>query len=234
MKNINLSELEKWPVAGEKTTPGQSADGIYLVLKDGKTLLFDGSPVSDSVKQRCIGVGVKEGAKAIVVSLRDVCKNDTALTINHCPGLQQGEIDTRENDASLTTDRGGRFIQDWHEAAADWDGQAGTDALKKNLRPNIKLGKKEFIPSLGQLYFIYLHFNEINKALEAVGGQKLQETWYWSSTECNDPGAWVLSLYCGTMIGSTKATYRNRVRPVSAFLSANVHDSVGAEEEVEL
>ena len=192
---------EEWPVAGEKTTPGQPADGIYLVLKDGKTLPFDGLPVSDSVKQLCTGIGVKEGPKAITVSLRDACKNDTCLTI----------------------DKGGeRFIQDWHEAAADWDGQAGTDDLKSILHPDIKLGEKEFIPSLGQLYFIYLHFNEINKALEAVGGQKLQEDWYWSSTEYSATNAWSLALNYGLMGRYTKAANQSRVRPVSAFLSANL------------
>ena len=192
---------EEWPVAGEKTTPGQSADGIYLMLKDGKTLPFDGSPVSDSVKQLCIGVGVKEGPKAITVSLHDACKNDT----------------------SLTTDKGGgRFIQDWHEAAADWDGQAGTDDLKNILHPGIKLDEKEFIPSLGQLYFIYLHFNEINKALEAVGGEPLRNDWYWSSTEYSAASAWYLGLNSGCMFSCAKAATQYRVRPVSAFLSANL------------
>ena len=176
-------------------------DGVYLVMADDKNtaiLYRPGMQLMAEEISRCIGIGVKQGGRSLTVSLRDAADGDTELT------TQKG---------------GSRFITDYHDAVADWDGEAGTADLREILHPNIKLGEKEYIPSLGQLYFILAHFREINEALNAVGGDPLQDLWYWSSTEYSATYAWSLNLGNGGASNwNTKATYQYRVRAVSAFL----------------
>ena len=176
-------------------------DGVYLVMADDKNtavLYRPGMQLMAEEISRCIGIGVKQGGRSLTVSLRDAADGDTELT------TQKG---------------GSRFITDYHDAVADWDGEAGTADLREILHPNIKLGEKEYIPSLGQLYFILAHFREINEALNAVGGDPLQDLWYWSSTEYSATNAWFLYLGDGyACYWLTKAANQSRVRAVSAFL----------------
>lgn len=181
-------------------------DGVYLVMADDKNtavLYRPGMQLMAEEISRCIGIGVKQGDRSLTVSLRDAADGDTELT------TQKG---------------GSRFITNYHDAVADWDGEAGTADLREILHPNIKLGEKEYIPSLGQLYFILAHFREINEALNAVGGDPLQDLWYWSSTEYSATYAWLLYLYDGyASYWGTKATNQIRVRAVSAFLPLAVN-----------
>ncbi len=179
-------------------------DGVYLVMADDKNtavLYRPGMQLMAEEISRCIGIGVKQGGRSLTVSLRDAADGDTELT------TQKG---------------GSRFITGYHDAVADWDGEAGTADLREILHPNIKLGENEYIPSLGQLYFILAHFREINEALNAVGGDPLQDLWYWSSTEYSAAYAWRLFLTYGTAFNITKA-YQGRVRAVSAFLPLAVN-----------
>lgn len=151
-------------------------DGVYLVMADDKNtavLYRPGIQLMAEEISRCIGIGVKQGDRSLTVSLRDAANGDTELT------TQKG---------------GSRFITNYHDAVADWDGEAGTADLREILHLNIKLGEKEYIPSLGQLYFILAHFREINEALNAVGGDPLQDLWYWTSTEYSATSAWRFEL----------------------------------------
>lgn len=170
------------------------ADGIYLMY--GKTAVpYTGQEVS---AQGCTGVGVKFGGKSLVLALTDISDDDVELT------TQQG---------------GTRFITDYHRAAEDMDGKTATDDIRDIL--NMGISDDEYIPSLGELYFMLAHFTQINAALEAVGGEPLRNDWYWSSTQSSATDAWGLGLVNGNAFNSTKAPYQNRVRPVSAFLPLN-------------
>lgn len=180
-------------------------DGVYLVMADDKNtavLYRPGIQLMAEEISRGIGIGVKQGDRSLTVSLRDAANGDTELT------TQKG---------------GSRFITNYHDAVADRDGEAGTADLREILHPNIKLDEKEYIPSLGQLYFILAHFREINEALNAVGGDPLQDLWYWTSTEFSATHAWGLYLSNGGAFNSTKATSQFRVRAVSAFLPLAVN-----------
>ena len=172
------------------------ADGIYLMY--GKTAVpYTGQEVS---AQGCTGVGVKFGGKSLVLALTDISDDDVELT------TQQG---------------GTRFITDYHRAAEDMDGKTATDDIRDIL--NMGISDDEYIPSLGELYFILAYFTQINAALEAVGGEPLRNDWYWSSTQYSATNAWGLGLRNGRGLagGSTKASFQGRVRPVSAFLPLN-------------
>ena len=170
------------------------ADGIYIMY--GKhAVLFTGQEVS---AQGCTGIGVNFGGKSLILATEDIS----------------------DDDIELTTKQGGtRFITDYHQAAEDMDGKAATDDIRDIL--NMGIADDEYIPSLGELYFMLAHFTQINAALEAVGGEPLRNDWYWSSTQCSATNAWYLYLSYGYAYTSAKAAHQFRVRPVSAFLPLN-------------
>ena len=173
------------------------ADGIYLMY--GKTAVpYTGQELSENDKHGCTGIGIKFGGKSLVLALTDISDNDIELT------TQQG---------------GTRFITSYHHAAEDMDGKTATDDIRDIL--NMSIADDEYIPSLGELYFMLAHFTQINAALEAVGGEPLRNDWYWSSTQYSATHAWYLNLGDGTAGYFTKAANQYRVRPVSAFLPLN-------------
>ena len=170
------------------------ADGIYIMY--GKhAVLFTGQEVS---AQGCTGIGVNFGGKSLILATEDISDNGIELT------TQQG---------------GTRFITNYHQAAEDMDGKAATDDIRDIL--NMGISDDEYIPSLGELYFILAHFTQINAALKAVGGEPLHNDWYWSSTQYSTTNAWYLDLISGGASYCAKATTQGRVRPVSAFLPLN-------------
>lgn len=174
-------------------------DGIYIVDCKGKAVLYTG-PDTETVNDT-IGIGIKQGSKSLLVGLADA-------------------VDTANQNCELTTKQGGsRFFKSHTDAVADWDGAAGTEDLRKILNPAIKLDEKQYIPSLGQMYFILCHLKTVNEALAFVGGQPLEvDAWYWTSTSYSANDAWHLHLDDGSAnYWTTKATGQLRVRPVSAF-----------------
>lgn len=174
-------------------------DGIYIVDGKGKAFLYAG-PETETKWGHCAGIGIKQGSKSLLVGLTDAA-------------------DTAAQNCELTTKPGGsRFFKSHMDAVADWDGKAGTDDLREILNPAIKMDEKQYIPSLGQMYFILCHLYAVNEALAFVGGQPLEvDAWYWTSTECSADNAWILHLNAGGAGSSPKATTQLQVRPVSAF-----------------
>ena len=76
------------------------------------------------------------------------------------------------------------------------------------------------LPAVGQLWLLYKYFKEINAALTYFFGttQLITNDWYWSSTEYNSSGAWVVGMNYGNVTYNAKnGTYRVRaVAPVPA------------------
>lgn len=191
---INGNEPENQPAAGKITL----ADGIYLMQANGTVVRYTGQTLTEAEKDFCTGIGVKFGDKSLALALNDISDKDIALT---------------------TENGGTRFITSYHQAAEDMDGMEATNDIRDIL--NMGIADDEYIPSLGELYFILAHFSQINAALKAVGGEPLRNDWYWSSTQYDATNAWILGLYDGGALSLTKATYQSRVRPVSAFLPLN-------------
>ena len=183
-----------------KTVDNGLADGVYLIQHDDTAVLFTGQILTDNEKSLYKGVGVKLGNKSLAVAMGDMTEDEITLT------KKQG---------------GTRFITKYHEAVADWNGKENTDDIRGILNDDILLADGEYIPSLGELYFILLHIRDINAALEAIGGKPLCG-WYWASTQYSATNAWGLGLYNGSAGNlSAKATTQGRVRAVSAFLPLN-------------
>lgn len=141
--------------------------------------------------------------------------------------------------SSAAVSAGGKTTTDRLTALDDWTGKTSTAEQVKHSECNTTSyapgfchaysrananGKgltagRWWLPSLGELMMIYANMRKINYALSLINGAtQLAETAYWSSTESSATGAWSLSLYDGYAHYLTKATYRGRVRPVSAFL----------------
>ena len=76
-----------------------------------------------------------------------------------------------------------------------------------------------YLPSSGELWMIYNHLEEIQNALETVGGQKfvISKGNYWSSTELSDFRTWYLDIDFEDLNGNSKHIFRFKVRPVSKF-----------------
>lgn len=77
---------------------------------------------------------------------------------------------------------------------------------------------KWWLPSVGEMMMIYANRQKINYCLSLISGAtQLLENWYWTSTESTAANAWNLYLSDGYLNGSTKASHKGRVRPVSTF-----------------
>ena len=188
----------KEPANQEEATTSETADGIYLIKKTGKPVLF--APGCN--KKDCVAVGIKLGGKSIAVALKDAA---------------DGEEITLTNSEDETEYDG--YINNYMDAVADWNGKANTKHLEDiGLNEGIKLEAGQYIPAVGEMYLIYLHKKALNEALEAVGGEPVADDWYWTSTEDSAAFAWRLNLTHGFIITGAKTTTANPVRPVSAFI----------------
>src|SRR5574344_3069450 len=196
MNHANVENAQKaydFAMADSK----EPADGIYLIKKTGKPVLF--APGCN--KKDCVAVGIKLGGKSIAVSLKDAADGENITLTN--------SEDETEYDG---------YIKNYTDAVADWNGKANTKHLEAvGLNEGIKLEAGQYIPAVGEMYLIYLHTKALNEALEAVGGEPRADDWYWTSTEYRAAGAWFLCPLDGTMYHRTKATNAKHVRPVSAF-----------------
>lgn len=199
-----LAEGETKP-APAKTVADSLADGIYYVLADGSVVPFipdmgvDGNLDGSQVKY----VGIKWGGRSLKVTLHDAADGEKIT-------LTSGK-DTTKYDG---------YKDNYLDAVADWNGKANTEHLKAiGLNKEIELADGEYIPSLGEMYLIYLNRKALNQALELIGSDPIKDDWYWTSTETSATYAWGLHLSNGFAGSFAKASHTYRVRPVSAFIS---------------
>ena len=210
--NVEDAEKANTFVMGKDEKPVQAQlpksgieDGIYLVHADGKATLFELETKEDNMDSEVVAIGLKMGSFGIKIALHDEANGDGITLTTKANGDE-------ENDQAYYTD-----IYD--DAVADMDGARNTNHLRNILNPQIKLANDWYIPSLGELYRIFINKKAINAALEFAKGDKLQDRWYWTSTEGSATSAWYLSLDDGyTGHWYTKASSTARVRAVSAFI----------------
>ena len=211
--NVEDAEKANTFVMGKDEKPVQAQlpksgmeDGIYLVHADGKATLFELEYTKDdNMDSEVVAIGLKMGSFGIKIALHDEANGD-GITL------------TTKSNSDLKADQD-YYIDKYDDAVADMDGARNTNHLRNILNPQIKLADDWYIPSLGELYRIFINKKAINAALEFAKGDKLQDRWYWTSTEISAANAWSLYLSDGdTSSWSTKASYAGRVRAVSAFI----------------
>lgn len=211
--NVEDAEKANTFVMGNDEKPVQAQlpksgmeDGIYLVHADGKATLFELEYTKDdNMDSEIVAIGLKMGNFGIKIALHDEA-NGEGITL------------TTKSNSKLKADQD-YYIDKYDDAVADMDGARNTNHLRNILNPQIKLADDWYIPSLGELYRIFINKKAIDAALEFAKGDKLQDRWYWTSTEYSATYAWFLYLSDGnTGIWHTKASYTGRVRAVSAFI----------------
>lgn len=190
------------PTTANNPQPATLTDGVYIITQDGYANKFTGTNLILDCDNPVIGIGVKQGDRGVIVALKDAADGKD-VTLTACED---------------TTDYDG-YIPEYIDAVADWNGEANTAHLREiGLNPAIALKDGEYIPSVGEMYLIYMHRREINAALRHVGGMEIPGLWYLTSTEGSATNAWRLNLSNGTLnYWNPKASYKYRVRPVSAF-----------------
>lgn len=211
--NVEDAEKANTFVMGNDEKPVQAQlpksgmeDGIYLVHADGKATLFELEYTKeDNIDSEVVAIGLKMGDFGIKIALHDEANGDGITLTTKANGNE-------ENDRAYYTDN-------YDDAVADMDGARNTNHLRNILNPKIKLADDWYIPSLGELYRIFINKKAINAALEFAKGDQLRDRWYWTSTESSAASAWGLYLYGGnTNLWYTKASNTTRVRAVSAFI----------------
>lgn len=210
--NVEDAEKANTFVMGKGEKPVQAQlpksgieDGIYLVHDDGKATLFELETKEDNMDSEVVAIGLKMGGFGIKIALHDEANGEGITLTTKANGNE-------ENDQAYYTDN-------YDDAVADMDGARNTNHLRNILNPKIKLADDWYIPSLGELYRIFINKKAINAALEFAKGDKLQDHWYWTSTEGSATSAWYLLLRDGSAsYWYTKASNTLRVRAVSAFI----------------
>lgn len=211
--NVEDAEKANTFVMGKNEKPVQTQlpksgieDGIYLVHTDGKATLFELEYTKDdNMNSEVVAIGLKMGSFGIKIALHDEANGDGITLTTKSSGDE-------ENDQAY-------YIDNYDDAVANMDGARNTNHLRSILNPQIKLADDWYIPSLGELYRIFINKKAINTALEFAKGDKLQDRWYWTSTENSATYAWGLYLTDGfTGSWGAKASDTFRVRAVSAFI----------------
>ena len=194
------------PVQAQLPKSGNMEDGIYLVHADGKATLFELEYTKDdNMDSEVVAIGLKMGSFGIKIALHDEA-NGEGITL------------TTKSNSDLKADQD-YYTDNYDDAVADMDGARNTNHLRNILNPKIKLADDWYIPSLGELYRIFINKKAVNAALEFAKGDKLQDRWYWTSTEGSAANAWGLNLGGGSAYcWRAKASSTLRVRAVSAFI----------------
>lgn len=204
--NTFVMGKDEKPVQAQLPKSGNMEDGIYLVHADGKATLFELEYTKDdNMDSEVVAIGLKMGSFGIKIALHDEANGD-GITL------------TTKSNADLKADQD-YYIDNYDDAVADMDGARNTNHLHSILNQQINLADDWYIPSFGELYRIFINKKAINAALEFAKGDKLQDRWYWTSTESSKTKAWSMGIDTGdTSDWYAKAKNKYRVRAVSAFI----------------
>lgn len=182
-------------------------DGVYFVIEGQAPIKFEGKDTIIPDGEHIEAVGLVMGEFSIKIALQDEAEG------KRIPLTSTRNGDDPKDDAPY-------YIESYEDAIAEMDGDISTEHLANILNPDIKLQQGWYIPSLGEMYRIFINLKEINAALDFIGETPLYRGWYWTSTEDSAAYAWFLSLYDGTGSWIAKASDAGRVRAVSAFINA--------------
>ena len=184
------------------------SNGVYILHDTLGVKGVDGWNPKDN--EGVIGILLIEDDHKIVISLEDVPEN-----------LHWSKESELVNQP----------VEKIKDAESDFNGEYYCRKLNSPDFPaayyclNYNKGKRIwYLPSSGELWLIYRHLEEIQTALDTVGGQKFVTEWdegvpvYWSSTEHSATNAWYLYLNNRALITwHDKVVISGKVRPVFNF-----------------
>lgn len=190
------------PVQAQPHESSELEDGVYLVHANGKLTRFIGEATEPDGSE-VEAIGLKMGGLGIKIALHDEVK-DRGISLT-----------TRNN--TFYGEEKYFYIEDLDTAVVDMTGEENTYHLRNILNPEIQPDGDWYIPSLGEMYHIFINKKAINTALRYVGGGELREIQYWTSTETCTSNAWQLSLGNGSASWGAYGRDKGAVRLVSAF-----------------
>ena len=181
-------------------------DGVYFVIEGRSPIKFEGEKTVLPNDAHTEAVGLVMGEFSIRIALQDEADGEKISL-------------TSTKNGNNPRDDAPYYIESYEDAVAEMDGDISTDHLRNILNPNIKLQDGWYIPSLGEMYRIFINLKEINAALRFLGKMALCKGWYWTSTETSTYNAWGLDLGDGDANRwFAKDSDLNRVRMVSPFI----------------
>lgn len=179
-------------------------DGIYFIDEYGRVINFnDSEPEIPCDTSYVTHIGIIDGSRSLKVSVKSF----------------KAHVQDYNFERDSIKDFSG-YIKSELDALMDWDGEKNTKHILAQcpaLKNELKDG--EYIPSLGQLTFIWYHRHQINKALNFIGYNPLSRDTIWSSTERDTANGWNVDFTNGAVYYDRKdLTYT--VRTVADFYLA--------------
>lgn len=182
--------IKEEPVAEDEA---KKRDGIYLIYHNGTVEPYAQGCSNENVRY----IGVIHEGHSFALALNDI--TDVVLKPD---GKKAGERKRLSREC---------------DAIYDFDSFKNTEALCED-NPELRdvLNDGEAIPALGVLNIIAHLRDEINNALDYIGKPKLDDGYYWSSTENGQNIAWFVYFSNGYTYNLNKY-YASAVRAVAAF-----------------
>ena len=220
-KKNTLKESFTKKISSKKNTdliskPSFVPDGVYILHETlGVRTVNEWNPKNN---KGVVGILLIEDDHKIVVALKDSPKN-------LCWSKKRKMVN--------------QPVDELEDAQNDFNGEYYCQKLDSPDFPSVRYcktynkgGRSWYLPSSGELWLICRHLEEIQNALETVGGKKFATEWdngvpcYWSSTEYGDTDAWYLTLASGYLsYGFNKVSNSLKVRPVFKFDFSTLKES---------
>ena len=203
----------------------KTKDGVYGMMADGKAMVYE---AASTTSESLTGVAFVLKGKAYQVAKVNATENDVAPYVywhktgySDISGLENfTKVDGTNRDGYLTGTSTPQLSRDpatWTAGAlSDFNGQANTAtilAAQNNGADDNTIGKAVvnfrngsknegyndwFVPSCGELAFMFLKKAELNTLLRKVGGSSMSYD-YWSSTEYSSNNAWAVDFSDGSV-----------------------------------
>ena len=191
---MNYKETAQKACCQENCKDALPTVGLYLLYSDGHHEEFTG----DNPRTDVTHVGVLFQGHTFAVGLNDLPQKYELVR----------NTDSCEKDSP--------FYKTEIDSLFDWDAESSTRHIVE-AGTDIPLNDGEFIPTAAMLTAMYRMREDLNKALEYVGGEPLKtDDWYWSSSEISQHHSWILHFGYGYLYNGYKC-YSYFVRPCPAF-----------------
>lgn len=185
MQSAQVAPTHWAPLPGTSTND----DGIYLIDEYGRVIKFnDSEPETPRDTSYITHIGIIDGSRSLKVSVKAF----------------EAQVQNYNFERDSIKDFSG-YIKCELDALMDWDGEKNTKHILTQcptLENELKEG--EYIPSLGQLAFIWHHRHQINKALNFIGYNPLSWRTIWSSTEYDAVNGWNVDFTDGSVYYACK------------------------------
>ena len=211
-------------------------DGVYGMMSDGRAMVYEAAATTS---ESLTGVAFVLNGKAYQVAKTEISSYWDDEDYIDIEGVTNYDKVDGTNSygylAGSSTPQLSANYNTWIDGAlGDFNGEANTTAIIKGHSDGTlanSLGKAVkdfregsnnesytdwFVPSCGELAFMFLKKTELNTLLNEVSGTQFSTSYYWSSSEYSSFNAWKVAFSNGG-VGNDGKNYNDRVRLVRAI-----------------